>query len=121
MKIIDVNDILNHKIKKNKDYSNGGFYLIENKITKKYYIGKSINYLSRLKSHLFKSSNTLLIDKELNTYSLDCFNFYLLLSYKELDINFFNRKLETITENKLIREYKTYIPYGYNIKYYGHF
>lgn len=119
MKEILINEILLHKIKPNKDYSKGGFYLIKNFKNNKCYIGKSINYMSRLKQHLFNSNNKLLIDKELNL-DVNNFKFYLISEYNEFGIDFFNRRFETLIEQKYIKEFNTIIPNGYNIRTYGH-
>ena len=120
MKEILIDEILSHKIKPNKDYSRGGFYLIKNVSNNKCYIGKSINYKSRLKQHLFNSNNKTLIDKELKL-NINNFKFYLISEYKEFGINFFNRKLETLIEQKYIKEFNTINPNGYNLRTYGHF
>jgi predicted GIY-YIG superfamily endonuclease len=51
---INIENILSYKIKQVKDFNKGGFYLILNTRTNKKYIGKSIDYLGRLKQHLYK-------------------------------------------------------------------
>ena len=114
---IKLNEIKSYKVKRANDYSKGGFYLIIDIETNKKYIGKSIDYLSRLKQHLYKSSNKTLIDLELKK-DISKFRFYLLHKYSEFNINFFNRKLETIIEQKLIKENQTYSPKGFNNTYY---
>lgn len=111
-------DILNHKIKYNRNYLFGGFYMIENRINGKKYIGKSINYMSRLKQHTYKSKSKTIIDLELKE-DLNNFRFYLISTYVELNINFFNRNKETEVEQSLITENKTNYPNGYNVRYYG--
>jgi hypothetical protein len=116
-KQISIDSILSSKPLK-KDYSNGGFYLIigdEND----FYIGKSIDYMYRLKVHSYKSSDKLNIDKKLND-GFDLFNFYLILTYNEIGINFFNRKLETVIEHRLISEAKKIFTKTYNKQHYGH-
>lgn len=116
---IEINTIKTYKIKSKTDYSKGGFYMIKNKINNKCYIGKSIDYMARLKQHFYHSSNSLIIDKELNK-SFDDFEFFLLVKYKDVGINFFNRKLETIIEHRLIKKINSIVPLGYNNRYYGH-
>lgn len=115
---IPLQEILNHKIKDNRNYLSGGFYMIENKINGKRYIGKSINYMSRLKQHTYKSKSKTIIDSELKK-GLHDFRFYLISTYLELDINFFNRRKETEIEQSLITENKTDYPNGYNVRCYG--
>jgi hypothetical protein len=116
---INIDNILSYKIKQVKDYNKGGFYLILNTRTNKKYIGKSIDYLSRLKQHLYKSNNRTLIDIELKK-SISDYKFYLLHTYNDFDINFFNRNKSTIIEQKLIKEKKSYYPNGFNVAYYEH-
>jgi hypothetical protein len=116
---ISIENILSYKIRKSKDYSKGGFYLILNTLNNKKYIGKSIDYLARLKQHLYISNNRTLIDIELNK-DIGNYKFYLLHRYTEFDINFFNRNKTTIIEQKLIKEKKSYYPNGFNIAYYEH-
>lgn len=114
---IHLNTIITYKVKKPKDYSKGGFYLILDTKTNKKYIGKSIDYLARLKQHLYTSNKSTLIDKELKK-DVTIFKFYLIHKYSEFNIDFFNRKLETKIEHKLIKENQTYYPNGFNIAYY---
>jgi len=116
---INIENILSYKIKQVKDFNKGGFYLILNTRTNKKYIGKSIDYLGRLKQHLYKSNNRTLIDIELKK-SISDYKFYLLHSYNDFDINFFNRNKSTIIEQKLIKEKKSYYPNGFNVAYYEH-
>ena len=115
---IPLEEILNHKIKDNRNYLFGGFYMIENKINGKKYIGKSINYMSRLKQHTYFSKSKTLIDLELNK-DLNSFKFYLISTYVDLEINFFNRRKETEIEQGLITKNNANYPNGYNIRYYG--
>lgn len=116
---IEINSIKTYKIKTQKDYLKGGFYMIKNKKNQKCYIGKSIDYMARLKQHTYNSNNKLIIDKELKK-SLDDFDFFLLIKYKDVGINFFNRKLETIIEHRLINIKNSIIPFGYNNRHYGY-
>lgn len=97
---INQNHISEYKIKNKQNYNKGGFYLITS--CDKIYIGKSIDYMARLKSHLYPSNNKTKIDIELNKCSNE-FEFYLLAKYSEIGINFFNRKLETIIEQTFIQ------------------
>lgn len=75
----------------------------------KKYIGKSIDYLARLKQHLYNSNNKTLIDKELKK-DVSIFKFYLLHHYSEFKINFFNRNLETKIEHELIKQKSNLLP-----------
>jgi hypothetical protein len=95
---IDLNFIKRYKYKPSNDYSKGGFYLI--KTSKGIYIGKSINYINRIKQHLYNSSNKIDIDKILNTNTY--IESYLLLGYNAVGINYHTRKLETIIEQTFI-------------------
>ena len=121
---INKNDILSYKIinlryRKTDDYSKGGFYMIKHIKSGKSYIGKSIDYMARLKQHTYISNKQTTIDVALKG-NLNEFEFYLIFDYKVFNIDYFNRKLETIIEQKLIQEYKTYTPNGFNVRYYGH-
>lgn len=116
---INKEDILKHVIRTNKGYSKGGFYLIVNRYENKCYIGKSVNYMSRLKQHLYPSSNKTAIDIELNKYP-DKFEFYILAKYEDLNINFFNRKLESVIEHRFITIALNNNHEIYNSLYYGH-
>ena len=117
---IEIGDILNYKSKKksHSDYNHGGWYLILNKLNNKRYIGKSIEYMFRLKQHLNLKNPKTVIDKEIKIIGYENFEFYLLNHYNEYNINFFNRKLEVKIENELIKQIKSYHPFGYNIKFY---
>ena len=117
---INIEDISSYKIKYRKGYSLGGFYLIVNMLNNKGYIGKSMDYMARLKQHTYKSSNKTEIDKAINEFGIYNFKYYLLDDYIRLDINHFNRKLETIYEHRFITKFKTFYPLGYNIRHYGH-
>jgi hypothetical protein len=85
---IDKKNILNEcKIevsRYNKNSIIGYIYLIENIMTGKKYIGRTINPLSRLTSHIFNSSNYEL-KNDLIKYGLYNFNYksYLSNNYKE--------------------------------------
>ena len=116
---IKIEDILEYSIKGSTDYKKGGFYLILNKTENKCYIGKSINYMARLKQHLYPSNKRTNIDVELKN-SLDKFEFYLLAKYSDLDINFYNRKLETIIEHRFISTALCHNYKIYNTRHYGH-
>lgn len=117
--LLSIDKIINHKIKSNRDYSNGGFYMIVNTKINTCYIGKSINFLSRLKTHLYKSHNKTVIDLALKD-NINDFEFYLLATYKELGINFFNRKFEIIYEHRFISESLRKGYNTYNSVHYGH-
>lgn len=96
-KEINISDVLKHK-HLSGDYSKGGFYLIKTDAGS--YIGKSMDYLNRLKQHIYKSSHRTDIDRVLN--SITEYKLYLILDYKSVGINFFNRRLETIIEQTFI-------------------
>lgn len=102
-----------------RDYSLGGFYLIKNTKQNIIYVGKSKNYLHRIRQHLYLSNKKTAIDMAIKVAS-DDFEFYLLARYKDIGINFFNRKYETIIEHRFIslafeKGYKMY-----NNRHYGH-
>lgn len=118
-KLLSIKDIYSYKIKPIKGYENGGFYMILNKENNTCYIGKSIDFYSRLKIHLYKSHNKTNIDIALKSNVHD-FEFYLIATYKELGINFFNRKLETIYEHRLMTEASNNKFNLYNSIHYGH-
>lgn len=54
MKEINLKEILNYKSlkKSHSDYTYGGWYMITNINNNKSYVGKSIEYMFRLKQHL---------------------------------------------------------------------
>ncbi len=117
---IDLSEILSYKNQaKRGDYSLGGFYMIKHKTTGMAYIGKSINVIKRLKQHhsLAISNRGIYIDQEMHG-NIQNFEFYILSFYKDIGINFFNRKLETSYEQDYIFENKTFFPSGYNIRIY---
>jgi len=118
-KEISIISFINYTQKRNGngDYSLGGFYLIYNNFTKKGYIGKSVNVMSRLRHHYYlaKSKKGIRIDLEL-AKDIDSYKYYLIDSYRNLGINFFNRKLEGVYEKYYIKKYKTYFPNGFNMQ-----
>lgn len=100
------------------DYSNGGWYLIERKCDGKKYIGKSIEVLHRLRQHTSQSNPKTDIDTSILELGVDSFRYYVIDTYKNYGIDFFNKELETVIENELIRVYKTFAPHGLNKTYY---
>ena len=116
---IGIESIISYKIKPLRDYNKGGFYLIRNKINNKCYVGKSVDYMARLKQHTFKSSSKSDIDRALNL-GLHNFEYYILGKYKDIGISYFNKKAETKIEHLLIEMFKSMQPNGYNNRYYGH-
>ena len=120
MRKIEIQEIVNYKIKYRIGYSLGGFYLIRNPLNGKCYIGKSMDYMARIKQHTYPSNNKLVIDKELNLYGWENFEYFVLDNYVRLDINHYTRKLETIYEHRFITFHKTFHPHGYNQRHYGH-
>lgn len=117
---INIDSILSYKIRYRDGYSLGGFYMITDLKNNKSYIGKSTDYMARLKQHTFPSSNKTEIDRAIKQFGINNFKFFLIHTYTELGINFFNRKMETVYEHRLITNYKTFTPYGYNNRHYGH-
>jgi hypothetical protein len=117
---IHLKDVLKYKQrrKSHSDYDYGGWYLIENTLNGKKYIGRSIEYLFRLRQHVTFKNPKILIDKEIKKYGMSNFNFYVIDVYSSYNIDFFNRKIQGVIEQKFIKEYKTNYPYGYNIAYY---
>lgn len=85
-------------------------YLITNIITKKQYIGQTINYEKRIKEHIYgrKNRKNCIIDKAIQKYGKDNFKFELIKkanTQKEIDY----------LEKKYIKELNTLTPNGYNI------
>jgi len=116
-KVYTVPEIIALKIK-NNDF--GCVYAIKNIVNGKYYIGQSYKFLNRSKAHVYNAirNKGILVDMEMNKNILD-FVFIVLITYDELGVNFHNRKIRTITEHKLINEYNSLFPNGYNKTYYG--
>lgn len=89
-----------------------GIYKIENKITKKVYIGQSVNILSRWRGH--KSSAYNLSDhnykyplyRAIRKYGLENFNFQIL---EECPVNSLDDR-----ERYYIEKYSSLVPTGYN-------
>jgi predicted GIY-YIG superfamily endonuclease len=119
MQEVFLSDILVYKIKPIKGYSLGGFYLIENTQNGFKYVGRSIDYMARLKQHIKIHKPKTLIDIALKS-DLHKFKFYLISTYNEHSIDFFTRKSATTIEHNLISKYDTFNPKGYNNVYYGH-
>lgn len=121
MKEIKYNDIITYNSKRINcgDYSFGGFYLITDNENNNLYVGKSIDVMLRLKNHIYnaKRQNGLNIDLHLSNKP-ELFKYFIIESYINLKINFFNRKLETIYENTFINKFDTICPKGLNYKYY---
>ena len=74
---LSIEEVLSYKIKPVKNYQNGGFYMIKNKISGKCYVGKSIDFKARLKQHTFKSNSKSLIDSAIKNEGLENFNFFM--------------------------------------------
>lgn len=96
-------------------YINGGFYLIYDNINNMGYVGKSILVLPRIKNHIMNANRQtgIFLDRVMHNRIND-FSFYKIASYKEIGINFFTRKLESVVEREFILEFKTLTPNGYN-------
>ncbi len=120
MQEISLEEIKNYKPKRksHSDYTYGGWYMIICNINGKKYIGKSIDYKHRLKQHINLKNPKTLIDKVILEKGLKYFSFYLIDVYDSYNVNFFNRKIEGKVENNLIKNHKSFIPYGYNVRYY---
>lgn len=116
-KEINILDIYSCTIRYSRDYSLGGFYKIES--DSNIYIGKSKDFMGRLKQHTFKSSNKTRIDKDLKI-NLEYYKYYLILDYKSQSINFSNRKLETILEQTFIKLANSSNKNILNDRVYGH-
>jgi len=116
---ITLDSILKTKIVRRRNYNDGGFYMIINLSNNTYYIGKSKDYMSRLKQHLYNSSKTTNIDIALKNKDFN-FKYFLLAKYTDIGINFFNRKLETIIEHRFISLLKSKGLLIYNKSHYGH-
>lgn len=97
--IITLEDILSYTFKRVNNYEKGGFYMIES--YQNIYIGRSKDFMYRLRQHTYKSTVKTKVDIELNK-SIGEYKFYLLANYKAFSIDFFNRKLETIIEQTFI-------------------
>ena len=121
MEEIFIDEIIKYKTKRKSkgDYSYGGFYLITDYDMKPIYVGKSIDYMLRLKNHLTnaKSNRGIVVDNIIS--SMSNARYFLIESYNNLGINFFTRSLEVYYENKYINKFNTFTPNGYNFTYYG--
>lgn len=118
---IPINDITSYKINQKlaRTYHLGGFYLIEDNVLHKAYVGKSQQLMSRLKSHLYNAirDRGLSIDRAMHGRLSD-FSFYSLAWYQDLGINFFTRDMESKIEHMLIGMLNTKHPLGYNMVHY---
>lgn len=116
-----LNDIISYTVKNRRygDYSMGAFYLITDENKKPLYVGKAICLMERLKSHYYylKRDKGLAVDRYMYLHQ-DRIRFFIIDTYKNIGIDFFNRKLESIIEHTYIGEYKTYFPHGLNMVYY---
>lgn len=97
----------------------GCFYMIKNIISNKKYIGRTKAFYSRMRHHIHNSNRNkgILIDKSMFN-NIKNFKFYILITYKNANINFFTRKNSTIIEQNLIKKYNTATPNGYNERIY---
>ena len=84
-----------------------GIYKIENLINKKVYIGQSIHIERRWMEHCQSTSDSL-ISQAIQKYGKSNFSFTIL--QEENDITKLNQ-----LEADYIRQYKSLVPYGYNI------
>ena len=112
MQEVFLSDILVYKIKPIKGYYLGGFYMIENTQNGLKYVGRSIDYMARLKQHIKIHKPKTLIDIALKS-DLHQFKFYLISTYNKHSIDFFTRNLATKIENNLISKFETLNPKGY--------
>lgn len=106
---------------RSRGYLDGGFYMIKNIKSDMIYIGKSRDYIFRIKEHILlsKRNSGIFVDKSMYG-KLEDFEFYLIAKYLDLGINFFNRKLEFEIERQLVINYSCSFPRGYNKTYYEH-
>lgn len=85
-------------------------YLITNLINQKQYIGITNNYIKRWANHISKQpkNREQVIHRAINKYGKENFKF---------EILFENLSVEEASEKEiqLIKEYKTKVPYGYNV------
>lgn len=121
IKEISLEEIKSYKIPYifNHPKENGGFYMMIDNEFNKAYIGKSQDVYARLKQHYILSirAKGLHVDKVMHNRH-DGFTFLFLESYLNLGIDYYTKKLETVYEHTLIGKYKTYHPFGYNMRYY---
>ena len=98
----------------------GCIYAIRNIKTNMFYIGQTYTFYKRSKDHLHHAlrNRGLHVDIEIGK-SIDDFEFIVLKTYKDLGITFHNRKIRTIEEHRLIKEYNSNHPNGYNKSFYG--
>lgn len=113
---IPISNVLKAQPNPLRDFSNGGIYLINTEFG--IYIGKSIDYKYRLRTHLLKCSNKTTIDRILNYCNVK--DMFLLLSYKDACINWYTKKYETYTEQTFIAIAKTHNYNILNDRIYGH-
>jgi len=93
--------------------SYGYIYVIENDINNKLYIGQTINPCARWKAHRYKISHRSAINKAINKYGIDHFDFVLLeacVSQDQLNAR----------EEYWIKTLHTLSPEGYNLTEGGH-
>lgn len=105
------------------DLEKGEIYLARNKVNGKCYIGQAHKYVSselkrwgmngRWQSHIrealsHKNDHCLLLNQAIRKYGINSFELILLC---ECDIDDMN-----MNEIQYIQEYKSLVPYGYNLK-----
>lgn len=81
-------------------------YKIENKINHKIYIGQSVDPVKRFQSHCHNTNYVSLIHKAIEKYGEENFSFEILGWFED-----YNEK-----EKQYIKEYRSLVPYGYNIQ-----
>lgn len=86
-----------------------GVYLYTNLVNNKKYIGQAINLRKRFADHYKNYSSKIFIDREIDKYGLENFEF------KVLEITDDPMKLEFL-EMYYIKKYSTMYPNGYNFK-----
>ena len=117
---IKLESIINYKSKKksHSDYTYGGWYAIKDLTNNKMYIGKSIDYMFRIRQHIKIKNPKTCIDSTIKEKGVNNFKFFLIYKYSKYNVNFFNRFIEQKVEHRLITKLKTKHPFGYNISHY---
>lgn len=84
-----------------------GIYKIENILNGKIYIGQSVRIERRFQEHIMKSHNSQKIDKAINEYGIENFQFSVVEECSKEDLN--------TREDYWIQYYQCIYPKGYNV------